>query len=299
MKQYSVTYKNWWQFCLENNLNTFEASVSSVIAFLVDLFQKGASYGAINSNRSALSLLLGNNIGADEKIKRLLKGIYRQKPSCPKYNTTWDPKVILDYVYQWYPNTELELTNLTKKVTILLALCTSRRVQTFSLIRVQNINRCPIGIKINITDMIKTSAANREQPVLYLPYFVENPRICPAKTLDDYLEVTSALRPEGTDSLLLTVKRPHKKASSQTISRWIKQTLAESGVDVTVFSAHSTRHASTSAAASAGVCIDTIRKTAGWSSSSQTFARFYNRPLIDDGVFARSVCAISDLNAKH
>lgn len=85
MKQYSVTYKYRWRFCLENNLNTFETSVSSVIAFLVDLFHKGASYGAINSHRSALSLLLGNNIGADDRIKRLLKGIYRQKPSRPKY----------------------------------------------------------------------------------------------------------------------------------------------------------------------------------------------------------------------
>lgn len=298
MKQYSVTYKYWWQFCLENNLNTFEASVSSVIAFLVDLFHKGASYGAINSHRSALSLLLGNNIGADERIKRLLKGIYRQKPSRPKYNTTWDPKVVLDYVSQWYPNTNLDLSKLTKKLIILLALCTSHRVQTFSLIRVQNINRSPTGIKINITDMIKTSAVNREQPVLYLPYFVENPRICPAKTLDDYLEVTSVSRPEGIDSLLLTVKRPYKKASSQTLSRWIKQMLAESGVDVTVFSAHSTRHASTSAAASAGVCVDTIRKTAGWASASQTFARFYHRPLIDDGIFARSVCAISNLDLQ-
>lgn len=292
MKQYSVTYKLWWSFCLDNSISTFEAPLSSVIAFLVDLFNKGASYGALNSHRSALSLFLGNNVGSDERIKRLLKGIYRQKPSRPKYTTTWDPKIVLDHVSTWYPNSDLSLAKLTKKLSILLALCTSHRVQTLSLIKLTNINKTPSGIKISISDMIKTSAANREQPVLFLPYFSENPSICPATTLDDYILVTSKLRPEGTDNLLLSHKKPFKKVSSQTISRWIKHTLAECGVDVTVFSAHSTRHASTSAASSAGVCIDTIRKTAGWSNSSLTFARFYNRPLTDEGIYARSVCGV-------
>lgn len=294
MKQYSVTYKLWWKFCLLSNIDTFEAPVSSVISFLVGLFNEGGSYGTINSHRSALSLLLGNNIGSDERIKRLLKGIYRQKPSRPKYSTTWEPKQVLDYISKWYPNNVLGLDKLTKKLAILLALATSHRVQTFSLIKLTNICRSPSGVKIIISNMIKTSAANREQPILYLPYFLENPSICPATTLDDYLCVTSELRPEGLDNLLLTCKKPFKKASSQTISRWIKQILAESGIDIKVFSAHSTRHASTSAAASAGVCIDTIRKTAGWSSSSLTFARFYNRPVSDEAAFARSVFTIED-----
>lgn len=293
MRQYSTTYKLWWQFCLENNINTFEAPLSAVITFLVEIFNKGATYGTINSHRSALSLLLGNNVGADERIKRLLKGIYRQKPSRPRYSTTWDPKIVLDYISEWYPNQNLNLSIITKKLSVLLALCTSHRVQTLSLIKTTNINRSGSGIKIAIPDIIKTSGPNREQPTLFLPYFTDNPSICPAKTLDDYLKQTVQLRPKGTDNLLITHKRPYRKASSQTISRWIKQTLAESGIDVTIFSAHSTRHASTSAAASAGVCIDTIRKTAGWSNSSMTFARFYHRPVTDEGCFARSVCAIN------
>lgn len=292
MKQYSTTYRIWWQFCADNDINTFEAPLSAVITFFVDLFNKGASYGSINSHRSALSLLLGNNVGSDERIKRLLKGIYRQKPCRPKYTATWDPKLVLDVISDWYPNSNLNLVKLTKKLTMLLALCTSHRVQTFSLIKISNISRSQSGIKITISDIIKTSAPNREQPLLFLPYFWEDPSICPASALDDYLAATSGLRPEGVENLLITHKKPHKEASSGTISRWIKQTLAECGVDVTVFSAHSTRHASTSAAASAGVPIDTIRKTAGWSTSSLTFARFYNRPVTDEGIFARSVCTI-------
>ncbi|XP_060804898.1 uncharacterized protein LOC132902730 [Amyelois transitella] len=46
-------------------------------------------------------------------------------------------------------------------------------------------------------------------------------------------------------------------------ARWIKTVLSESGVDASVFKAHSTRHAATSAAGAAGVSVETIRKAAG------------------------------------
>lgn len=290
LKQYTVSYKLWWSYCAEHSIDVFEPTIPIIMAFLSDLFHKGASYGSVNSHRSALSLLLGNNVGSDERIKRLLKGMYRQKPSCPKYSRTWDPQIVLSKICNWYPNRELSLEKISKKLSVLLALCTAHRVQTLAFIRVSNIDRSSTGLNIHISDIIKTSAPGREQPLLFLPYFVENLGICPATTLNDYLSMTTELRPNSTDKLFITFKRPHKNATSQTISRWIRQTLAECGVDVNVFGAHSTRHASTSTAAAAGVSIDIIRKTAGWTNSSLTFAKFYNRPIqaTDEGVFARS-----------
>lgn len=296
LKQYSTSYKLWWQFCQSNNINKFDPQLADILTFLSEQFNCGASYGTINTHRSAISLLLGGNIGSDDSIKRLLKGIYKQKPSIPKYVGTWDPQIVLSHIATWYPNKDLTLEKITKKLCVLLAICTAHRVQTLSLIRVSHINKCADSLQIPISDIIKTSTVGREQPVLILPYFRTNLNICPATTLDDYLLMTSSLRPDNTDHLLLTYKKPHKRASPQSISRWIKLTLAESGVDVSVFSAHSTRHASTSAAASAGVSIDMIRKTAGWSTSSQTFAKFYNRPVLDEGIFARSVCLSNSIN---
>ncbi|PZC73632.1 hypothetical protein B5X24_HaOG209006 [Helicoverpa armigera] len=79
--------------------------------------------------------------------------------------------------------------------------------------------------------------------------------------------------------------------STQTLSRWIKDTLSLSGVDVSIFSAHSTRHAATSRARRAGVSVDQIRRTAGWSANSATFANFYDRNVIhaDPTALARSI----------
>lgn len=289
MQQYNVSYKLWWEFCNADNYNTFDCSVPRLLYFLSEQYRKGASYGTINSHRSALSLLLGNNVGSDDSVKRLLKGVFKLKPNFPKYSSTWDPQIVLNNVSNWLPNRDLSRDKITKKLVILLAICTAQRVQTFSLIKLENISINQNGINIAIKDIIKTSAVGRDQPTLFLPYFRDDPRICPATTLEDYLYVTKDDRPANVSNLLITVKRPYKSATAQSISRWIKQTLAESGVDVAAFSAHSTRHASTSAAAAAGVSIDTIRKSAGWTNTSKVFAKFYHRPIVDINNFAQSI----------
>ena len=56
------------------------------------------------------------------------------------------------------------------------------------------------------------------------------------------------------------------------------------------FTGHSTRSASTSAAARAGVPLDSILVAADWS-SSETFKRFYLRSP-DKGEFARAVLTV-------
>lgn len=290
IKQYNVSLKLWWEFCKFNNISVFTNTIPSVISFLTDRFNKGCSYGSLNSHRSALSLFLGESVGSDDRVKRILKGAYKLKPNSPKYTLTWDPQIVLNYVSFWHPNLDLPLDKITKKLTTLLALCTAHRVQTFSLIKLENIIISDSGVKISITDAIKTSAPGRDQPVLFLPFFIENPSICPASVLKDYIFKTKNLRTENAGKLLLTTKPPHRAATAQSISRWIKVVLSESGVDTHTFSAHSTRHAATSAARSAGLSIDTIRKTAGWTANSNVFAKFYNRPISNsEGEFARSV----------
>nr|CAH7748607.1 unnamed protein product [Callosobruchus chinensis] len=73
------------------------------------------------------------------------------------------------------------------------------------------------------------------------------------------------------------------KATTQTLGRWVKSVLVESGIDTKKFTAHSTRHAATSAAARKGLHFDTIRLAAGWSKKHlriKMFAAVYNRPLV-------------------
>ena len=71
------------------------------------------------------------------------------------------------------------------------------------------------------------------------------------------------------------------------MARWLKSLLEASGIDTSIFGAHSVRGASSSAAASAGISTADILKAAGWSSQS-TFERFYYRPS-DNPSFGRAV----------
>ena len=183
----------------------------------------------------------------------------------------------------------MDLEKNSRKLTTLLALVTAHRAQTLSKMLIDNIEFQTDKVVIKIPDLKKTSRAGSAQPLLSLPFFHERPSICPVRTLFTYLDKTKSSR--STQSLFMSLKKPHKSVTSQTISRWIRMTLGECGIDSTIFTAHSTRHASTSKAHSLRVSLDLIRKTAGLSGSSQVFGKFYNKYVCetDNTSFARSI----------
>ena len=65
--------------------------------------------------------------------------------------------------------------------------------------------------------------------------------------------------------------------------------MEKAGIDTSVFKAHSTRGAATTAAANAGITTDDILKAADWSSDT-VFKRFYYKPTRDVR-FGQSVLA--------
>lgn len=289
--QYSTVFKDWMRFSALSQCDPLEGSISQVLSFLNKKFLEGLSGGSLNNLRSALAFALGPHIGTDERISRFFKGVYKLRPGTPKYDSVWDPNLVLTFLGSLIPIESLPLEALTKKLVTLLALASGHRAQTLSLININNISFSrDSSVSIHIPDPIKTSGHLRSQPLLFLPLFQENPSICPVLTLIHYLERTAPHRGQMV-KLFLSVKKPFREVASSTISRWIKATLEDSGVDTSIFSAHSTRHASTSKAARQGVNIDTIRRTAGWSQGSATFGRFYNRPVMEQGpeAFAKAV----------
>lgn len=274
----------------------YETPISNVITFLTQLFEAGAQYGTLNTCRSALSLIILNDIGDDCNLKRFFKGIFRLRPPLPRYNTTWDTTLVLNYVANWYPNEGLTIQKNSFKLVTLLALITAHRSQTMSKIRVCNIESQSTKVIIKIPDLIKTSRVGASQPILSIPFFDERPEICPARTLNAYLDLTNPMRAD-IDNLFISIRKPYRAVGSQTLSRWVKSTLDMCGIDVSVYSAHSTRHAATSAARSLGVSLDRIRKTAGWSANSNTFAKFYSKTVdnyCNDDSFARTLLSKSN-----
>ena len=65
--------------------------------------------------------------------------------------------------------------------------------------------------------------------------------------------------------LFIAIKKPHKPVVSCTIAHWLKEMLKLAGFDVSIFSGHSVRGASTLAAAGAGITMNDIMQAADWS----------------------------------
>uniref|UniRef100_A0ABD2WM07 Reverse transcriptase domain-containing protein n=1 Tax=Trichogramma kaykai TaxID=54128 RepID=A0ABD2WM07_9HYME len=238
---------SWWQsniYSAKNEIRDNKYSETYTYSF--------------NIYRSALSLLSMNEISKDAGISRYLKGISNQKPQKAKYNYIWSPKPAIEILSKNYPNEDLTLETLTKKVATLLVLTTAQRIQTLSKIEIENIEFHQDTLQIKVPSKIKTSGRNRYQPFINIKFFQDKPNICVAKTIQVYLNKTSELRGQ-CKTLFITHKKPFHAATSQTISRWIRETLESAGINTEIFTAHSTRHAATSAAARRGFDIETIR----------------------------------------
>lgn len=291
LKQYYSSLRAWKSFCIQNPDFSYKNPTKlSTLIFLTQRFNNGASYATLNTDRSAISLISVEKIGDDLEIARFFKGVYRLRPIKSRYVFTWDTNIVLNYLKKLDLNDHNYFSLLSKKLVMLLALGTAQRAQILSIIKITNIKFDVGGVTIVIDDLIKTSARNKSQPILKFQYFSQEKNLCIASCLFDYINFTKNIR-ENENKLFLSLNKSHKAISSQTISRWLKEVLQASGINIELFKGHSTRSAATSKANNLGVSIDLIRKTAGWTSGSLTFAKFYNKPISDesDGNFVSAV----------
>lgn len=237
-------------------------------------------YSSINTARSALSSVLTFNdcttFGTHPLVKRFMKGVYEQRPTLPRYTSTWDVNIVLEFL-RCLPNKEdLTLKELTHKVAMLMALLTGQRAQTLHALDTSSMDITENKIIFFIREKLKHSKPGKHQQPIEFLAFDKDPALCIVLHLKEYLRRTSLHR-NNQPQLLLSYVKPFKPISKDTLSRWLKETLAQAGIDVKKFSAHSTRAASTSAAEAKGVPIQCIMNSAGWSNCN-TFAKFYKKP---------------------
>ena len=161
----------------------------------------------------------------------------------------------------------------------------------------ESIRFTPEGAIVSPLTLPKQARAGATIKEYFIPQFEENTNICPVTTLREYCSRTRKHRPEGKN-LFLTTTKPFHPASTATIARWIKSTLTSAGVDTSIFCAHSTRSASTSAATDAGVSMPEILEAADWSSNF-TFERFYYRLQARSKFGVTVLKMVSNLHSRY
>ena len=256
--------------------------------FLTRLHDDGLGYSAINTAKSMLSALFQiihkRDIGHEILIQRFMKGIFHKRPVIPKTVFTWDVKTVLRFL-ETLENAKLTLRLLSIKLAVLMVLTSGQRCQTLKAIDIRNMEINSEYVKIRIGDLLKQSNPKNHLAEIFIGVFRANPSICVVETLRDYISRTSSIRSDS--QLFIITQKPYSGASKDTIAKWIKLGLNLAGIDLSLFTPHSTRSASTSALVTK-VPIDTIIKTAGWAREC-TFRKFYNKPITNNSAFSTTL----------
>ena len=266
----------------------------TLVNFLNKLFQENLGYSGLNTARSAVSSIditnTSGDLGTNPLVKRFLAGAFNIKPTFPKSTISWDTSVVLRHIKGCKQACDLSLKELTLKLTMLLALLTAQRVQTLSLLDVSHMVLSKDKVIFKITSLLKQTRPGVHLNDIILTRFQSCRRLCVVTVLIEYIKRTKDLRQDS--GLLISFQKPHKRVTRSTIARWLKMVLAQCGIDKQ-YGAHSTRGASTSKAKFLQVPIDTIMKSAGWSSRS-TFSKHYHKPIQQFDQFANSILQASD-----
>ena len=261
------------------------------MSFLTELYELGHSFSAINTAKSALLSIVSvdgkHNWNENPDIRRFCKGVFNIKPPSPKYFKTWDADTLVKFLEFLGPLDSLSLKELTLKTLGLIALTSGNRAQSIHLMNTEVMAVHSNYYSFGFTQNIKTSRPGKPQQSIEVHKF-NNVNCCAFTTMAEYLKRTDSLR--STSHLWISFKKPFKAVGRQTISRWLKTLLHMAGLDISIFTGHSTRMAATSKVNNMGVGLHTILATAGWNSESN-FKKFYLRDKLGESDNAKKAFA--------
>ena len=217
----------------------------------------------VNTARSALSSVFpakeGTLFGKHPLIIRLLRGMFKQRPSLPCYTLICDVAKVLQYISNSYSKMSLEC--LTKKLATLMCILSGQRSQTMSLLYTNYMHIDENHCISYIASLLKTTRPSFHQQSLEFRRYTDK-SLCVIIYIKRYLLETKELR-HSDGSFFISFKPLQKVATSAIIARWVVNVLNEAGVNVSVFSAHSTRSAASSKASDKGFNLAEISKAAG------------------------------------
>ena len=115
----------------------------------------------------------------------MMRGIFREAPTQPRYTSTWDPNVVLTFINRQSVE-KLDLQQLTQRLTILMLLCSGQRCQPLAQLGASvagGSEECIFRIK----GLLKTPRPGHVQNRLVLKAFKENRNVCIVNYVQEYI----------------------------------------------------------------------------------------------------------------
>ena len=157
-------------------------------------------------------------VGELPEIARLCRGAARQRPSQPRYHSTWDVNQMLLYISSIDENNNLPLGKLTRKLTMLLALATGGRSSDLLSYHTHVIEWSSSGVTLAKNIKGKSSEAGKR---VFHPLH-ETKELCIPSCLRAYIDYTKEFRggeKTKNSQLLLSICKPIPPVKSSTVAR--------------------------------------------------------------------------------
>ncbi|KAL0154164.1 hypothetical protein M9458_050623, partial [Cirrhinus mrigala] len=296
-KLYALKWKLFTSWCGRRQQDPVNCPVGSVLEFLQDRLSAGLTHSTLKVYVAAIAAyhapLGGLSVGKNPLVTRFLRGALRLRPPVRPRVPSWDLSVVLEALCRppFEPVEEISDRFLSIKTVLLLALYSLKRVGDLQALSVAPsfLDFAPGLSKAFLyprPGYIPKVPSSTPRPVVLQafcpPPFQDSDQqklncMCPVRALDAY--VHRAARWRKSDQLLVCCF----PATKQTLSRWIVDAIcsAYEASDLPPplgVRAHSTRSMAASKAFLAGVSMQDICNTAGWS-TPLTFVRFYDLDL--------------------
>ena len=149
-------------------------------------------------------------MGQHPLVTRLLKGAFNDRPPLPKYTSTWDVQVVLDYLQALGEN---DLKQLTWKTVMLLALTRPSKSADLSKLDLKTRSFRSEGVEFAAAGLAKQSRQGNPLSSFFFPSCRDKQELCPVRTLKAYEKRTKTLRGEESRLFVMVIK-PHKAVAS-------------------------------------------------------------------------------------
>ena len=105
-----------------------------------------------------------------------------------------------------------------------MAILSGQRYQPIHALSTRDMQVSDSKVVFIVNELLKTSRPRKYATKLEFLSFDEDPRLCVARYISEYLKRTKGMRHDH-HQLLVSYQKPHRPVSKDTVSRWLKHEL--------------------------------------------------------------------------
>lgn len=225
-------------------------------------------------------------------VNKYFNGLFNLYPPKQKMTFVWDVKIIFDHFRNWSKNELLSDKQLSQKLCLLLLILGGQRVNTIQHFSVDRMIISDFSVTFSPAKVLKHSKKGKTLDTFHYRAYNKEKILCVVEVCEEYLKRRSLKVDSSTSPLLISLSKPYKGISANTIRRWIKDLFTE--CKIFDFSAHSCRSASTSKAKELGVEVERIMKKACWKNSKTFYTHYQKEIAVDDDVDFNVLLELTD-----